>query len=304
MKTISDIRVVVTSLAVSVSDVTLNIIVSLLTGSTIMLAQALQGMSDLITGAILYLGVKRSKRKASHKYQFGHGREVFFWVLLAGVMMFVGTGAMSVYFGYQQIIRPDPLEHVWLAVCMLLIGFTTNGYAFSLSVRRLRRHGGNGHWFYQLMNSSIVETKATFLIDMLGTSSAMLGFLALGLYMITGNAMFDGLGAIVIGASMMLTAGILINDARGLIVGKSVDPHVAKKIIASAESVDDIESVLDLRTMYLGSERLLVILEVHVKDGLETDHIEGVVDKVKDVVKENVDQVHHIQVEIETPDED
>lgn len=303
MNNISDLKVVVTSVAVSVSDVALNLIVALLTGSTVMMSQALQGLSDLITGGMLYIGVRRSKKHANSDYQFGYGRELFFWVLLAGIVMFVGTGATSVYLGYQQFIHPDPVEHTLLAFAMLIFGFTTNFYAFTLSARRIREQNKGKSWLKQILGSSIIETKATFTIDFLGTSAAIFGFIAMLIYVATNNAQFDGLGSIVIGVTMMAAAAILINDIRNLIVGKSVDGETSRTIIIAAESIEGIHEVLDLRTMYLGSAKLLVILEVHVKEGLQTDEIEVITDKVKAVVKDAVPLVHHIQVEVETPEE-
>lgn len=62
--------------------------------------------------------------------------------------------------------------------------------------------------------------------------------------------------------------------------------------------------MLDLRTMYLGSERLLVILEVHIEDHRDTDEIEQITDEIKQIVSSLVPIVEHIQVEIETPDEE
>lgn len=303
MKNISDLKVVVTSVAVSISDVILNLVVAILTGSTVMMSQALQGLSDLITGGMLYIGVRRSKKHANNDYQFGYGRELFFWVLLAGIVMFVGTGATSVYLGYKQFINPDPIEHVLLAFAMLVFGFITNFYAFMLSAKRIREQNNGKSWWKHLLGSSIIETKATFTIDFLGTTAAMLGFVAMIIYTLTGNAQFDGLGSIIIGLTMMAAAVILINDIRNLIVGKSVDNETSRKIITAAESIEGIHEVLDFRTMYLGSAKLLVILEVHVKDGLQTDEIEVITDKVKTVVQEAVPLVHHIQVEIETPEE-
>jgi cation diffusion facilitator family transporter len=302
MKNVSDLKVVVTSVVVSISDVALNLIVAILTGSVIMMSQALQGFSDLITGGMLYIGVRRSKRRPNSDYQFGYGRELFFWVLLAGIVMFVGTGAASVYLGYQQFVNPNPLENVYIAVAMLVFGFVTNLYALQLSIKRIREQSNGTSWLRHILGSSIVETKATFTIDFLGTSAAVLGFVAMTIYIATGNAQFDGLGSIVIGLTMMAAAVILINDIRNLIVGKSVDSETSRKIITAAESINGINEVLDLRTMYLGSAKLLVILEVHVKDGLETDEIEVITDKVKAVVQEAVPLVHHIQVEVETPD--
>lgn len=66
--------------------------------------------------------------------------------------------------------------------------------------------------------------------------------------------------------------------------------------------MDGVEAVLDFRTMYLGSAKLLVILEVHVADGFDTDQIEHITDTVKAAVHKAEPLVHHIQVEVETPD--
>ena len=302
MKKISDVRVVATSFTVSIIDVVFNFVVAIFTGSTVMLAQALQGMSDLITGGILYFGVKRSKRKATSLYQFGYGREVFFWVLMAGILMFIGTGGLSFYFGWQQFTNPHPIENVGLAFAMLLIGITANAYALSLSVHRLKYLYKGFSWWHQLRHSSAAETKATFLIDILGTSSAIFGFVALVVFVLTNNPQFDGLGSMVIGLSMMGMSMLLLRDVRDFIVGRAVEPHIAERIIGAAQSVKGVQDILDLRTMYLGSSSILVILEVHLRDGLETNEIEAITDNVKEVVQENIPEVHHIQVEIETPD--
>jgi cation diffusion facilitator family transporter len=303
-KTITDVRVVATSLIVSISDVALNLAVSIITGSTVMLSQALQGLSDLVTGGILYLGVKRSKKKADLKYQFGYGREIFFWVLMAGIVMFVGTGGMSVYFGYKQFTNPGVITNIWLAFGMLTIGLVTNLYAFSLSLRRLHNIDPKKSWYHQLLHSSIVETKVTLLVDFLGSAAAVLGFIALFTFALTDNVQFDGLGSMAVGTCMMLVSILLIRDVRDLIVGKSVEPEITERIIGAVQTVDGILSVLDLRTMYLGSGRILVMVEVHVEDGLYTDQIEAVIDNVKLSVQKNIPQVHHIQVEVETPDKE
>lgn len=302
MSKVSDIRVVATSTLVSVSDVTLNVIVAVLTGSTVMLSQALQGLSDLITGGVLYFGVKRSYRKADERYQFGYGREVFFWVLLAGIVMFAGTGALSVYFGYQKLMNPEAIERLWLALLMVLFGFSTNLYAFRLSFHRMREAGDKKSWWRELLSSSMVETKATFLIDFLGTTAAAIGFISLGVYALTGNGRIDGIGSLAIGVTMMCGSFILIRDVRDLIVGKAVNKEVVENIIAAAQRVRGVKEVLDLRTMYLGSAKLLVILEVHLADGFDTDTVELITDRVKEAVQKAEPLAHHVQVEIETPD--
>lgn len=96
---------------------------------------------------------------------------------------------------------------------------------------------------------------------------------------------------------------MLVRDVHDLIVGKAVDPATSQEIINAALSIKGVNEVLDLRTMYLGSERLLVVLEVHIEDDRSTDEIEKITDNIKHVVHEHIPIVGHIQVEIETPDE-
>lgn len=301
-KKISDKKVVITSLCVSILDVSLNLVVALITRSTVLLSQALQGLSDLITSGILYLGLHRSKRKEDNRFQFGYGREVFFWVLIAGMMMFTGTGFLSLYFGYQQFIDPSPINNPFLGLTVLTIGLLSNGYSLSLSVKRLHRINPEVSFLRQVLGSSIVETKATLLIDFIGSVGAVFGISALSLYIITDNGAFDGLGSMCIGVSMMLVSLLLMRDVHGLIVGRSVDQFVADQIIGATKTVKGVREVLDLRTMYLGSDSLLVIIEVHIDDGLDTDQIEIIVDNIKTVVCSDIPQVRHIQVELETPD--
>lgn len=306
MAKLSDVRVVATSALVSVSDVVLNLIVALMTGSTVMLSQALQGLSDLVTGGLLYVGVRRSKRKADDRFHFGYGRELFFWVLIASIIMFVGTGGMSLYFGWQQLTGPSSIDRIWLALGMLIFGFSTNFYAFRLSFLRMRNEGKKRGrtWWRHFKYSSIVETKATFVIDFLGTSAATLGMVALLLYVATGDARFDGVGSIVIGLTMMIAAFFLMLDIRDLIIGKAVDEKTLADITRAASSVDEVQSVLDLRTMFLGSSKLFVVIEVHLRDHLTTDQVEYVTDEIKRAIRRRVSLVKHVQVEIETPDDE
>ncbi len=301
-----DTRVVGTSLGVSVSDVLINAVVAFFTGSTVMLSQALQGLSDVTTTSLLYRGVKASKRKADSQHHFGYGRELFFWVIIAGLFMFFGTGMLSVYFGMQQIISPSELQYIPVAIAVLVISFIANGYAFSLSLRRLYRHhiGSDTHWLKTLLRSSLIETKSTFLVDALGTTAALAGLLSLGLFLLTGDARFDGIGALLIGLLMMTGALFIIADVRGLIIGRAVSRNTATVIKQAACSVQNVQDVLDLRTTYIGSGQLLIIIEVHLSNHLDTDTIEQRSDAIKTAIQAKIPEAKLIQVEIETPDEE
>lgn len=290
-----------TTFAVDLSDVIFNLIVAALTGSVVMLAAALQGGADLLTSALLMLGLRRAGRRPNRNYRFGHGRELFFWVLMAGVAMFILTATLSFLFGLERVLNPEPITDVWLALLALAIGITTNGYALSLSVRRLSRAQTGSNKWQHFRHSSMVETKATFIMDLLGSIATIMGLIALGLYQITGNSAYDGVGSMAIGIGTAALAIVLISSVKDLLVGRSATTDIEGRIRSAAEEIPEVQRVLDLRTMYLGSERLLVNIEVHMQGGLETRQIERIIDQIKHKVQRRAPIVTHIQVELETP---
>jgi cation diffusion facilitator family transporter len=293
--------VILTSFAVDLTDVIFNLGVAIFTGSVVMLAESLQGFADLLTSSLLLVGIRRAGRRANRQYRFGHGRELFFWVLIAGVAMFMLTATLSVSFGVSRLLHPQPLENVWLAYLALLIGLVTNLYALTLSVRRLRGvYVGRNIW-HHFRHSSLIETKATLVLDSLGSVSAITGLAAIALAQLTQDARFDGLGSIAIGCATAVLAVVLISGVKDLLVGRSATTDIETRIRDAALEIPEVKRVLDLRTMYLGSERLLVNLEVHMEGGLETRQIEEIIDEIKRHVKRRAPIVSHIQVELETP---
>jgi len=91
-------KVVLTSFFVDTLDIIFNGAIAFSTGSSIMLAEFLQGLADLVTVAFLYIGIKRSVKRADREHSFGYGRELYFWSLCSAIIMFAGTATLSFYF--------------------------------------------------------------------------------------------------------------------------------------------------------------------------------------------------------------
>lgn len=299
--TITGLRTVLISSLVSLGDIVLSFIAAAITGSSVMVAQGLQGVADLITTLFLLLGIHRSKRSANAHHPLGFGREIFFWVLISSIFAFLVSGGLASYRAIHQLINGTELTAIPIAITLLTIGLITNTYSLSNSVRRLAVGGkGKLYWSY-LRHSSLIETKMTLLVDLMGTLSATLGIIALLLAQITGNAFYDAVGALIIG---LLTAGgalFVIIDLHDLIVGRSPHPQTIEAIRKSALSNKDVVDVLDLRATTIGSDKFLVILEIHFIDNLTTDELERSTDNIKEAVRAKVPQVARVQVEAETP---
>ena len=295
-------KIVLTSFIVDALDVGSSLVITLMSGSVVMLAQVLQGVADLASSGILLLGVRASNKLPDKKYPFGHGREMYFWAMISAQITLFVTATFSFYFGFERFLHPEEVHNLLLAYIVLVVTALTNAYSFSLSYRRLGQTGGSGTILHKFFSSALIETKTAFVLDLMGTIASIIGLLSLFLYGITGEQRFDGLGAMVIGLSLAILAFLLIKSVKDLLVGHSAAPEVEKNIRTAALEIPEVKEVLDLRTMHLGPEKLLVNLEVHLQDDLDTDEIEKLTDRIKQFLQTKEPTVHHIQVELETPE--
>lgn len=275
---------------------------TILSGSVVMLSQFLQAAADITASGLLVLGINQAKKGPDRKHPFGHGRETYFWALISSLIMLGGTATLSIFLGTQRILNPEPVQNLLLALGVLSFGFMTNIYSLSLSFQRLFKGEPLSEIPQAFFYSPLIETKTAFVLDLMATSASVLGFVSLITLKITGNNRLDGVGAVLIGCSMAILAFILLKGVKELLVGRSAEPEVEENIRSAAKTIPEVRDILDLRTMHIGPEKLLVNLEVHLEDNLNTDEIEQLTDKIKQVIQSKEPTVHHIQVELETPE--
>ncbi len=298
---ISSKRVIITSFLVDVLDVVLNFSVAILSGSIIMFTQFLEGISDLASSGFLLIGFFRSNQKEDKIHPFGYGTEIYFWSLLSALVMFGLTSTLSFYFGWQRFFHPEPIRDINLAIFILILTFFTNGYGFTLSFMRLLRRRPAKLIFKIFFRSSLVETKTTFILDLMGTCASLLGAIALGIYAFTGDQRFDGLGAMVIGIVLAIFAIFLVLGIRELLIGKSASVETEQRIKNAALEIEEVDEVLEIKTLHLGSEKLLVNMFVHMKSRLGTRELEKLTDEIKDRIQLEVPSAKYVQVELDTP---
>ena len=301
-KKITAKKVILTSILVDASDVVLNTAVAILTGSVVMLAQLLEGVSDLLSSFLLYLGLRSSEIQPSRRHPFGQGKEIYFWSLISAFVMATLAAGLSFYFGYQRFLNPEPVKNIYLTFAVLSLGLVFNGYAFSLSFRRILGKRDIRKIFALFFQTHLVATKNAFVLDLMGTVAAIIGLISLGLYQTTGILHFDAMGAMAIGMVLAFLAVTLVAGIKNFIVGRSAPPGVEEEIRKIVLEEPEVEEVLDLKTMLVGGDNMLVNLEVHVRGSLTVDEAEVLIDRIKERLVKEVETIQHVQIELETPD--
>ncbi|HSW99920.1 MAG TPA: cation transporter, partial [Patescibacteria group bacterium] len=194
-------RVLLTSLFVDVFDLVMNAVVAVLTGSVIMLVEALEGFAGLCSVLMLLFANKRSSQKATKLHPFGYGREISYWSTIAAFVIVSIVGVFAVRFGYQKLVAINPVavHHTWIAFIALFIALGTNGYSFFTSLRKLLDGQSVQSIVKIFMTTPMVAPKTTVVLDAMGSTVALVGLFSLGLYGLTGNTQYDGIGAVAMG---------------------------------------------------------------------------------------------------------
>lgn len=295
-------RVVVTSFFVNVIDIIINLVMFLSTGSVIMFAELLQGIADLVSIGTLWIGLKNSRRKPDKFHIFGYGKEIYFWALLSAVIIITVTATASIYFGVLRIFKPEEISYIFLVFVALIISLVSNGYSLSLSFRRLLEGKPWRNVIMAFTQSNKAATKNAFVLDLMGTLAAGLGLVSVLLYQLFGDVRFDAIGAISIGVMTLVLGVVLVFGIKSFIVGKGASKDTEEKIKAITLEIPGVLAVLDLKTMQIGPESLLVNIEIHARDGLDTDSLEVLIDKIKHQLVQKLPAIKHVQIELETPD--
>lgn len=299
-------RVLLTSLVVDVAGLSINTAVAAITGSVVMLVEALEGFAGLCSVAMLLFAHKRGSRQATRLHPFGYGREISYWSTIAAFVIVTATGVLAIRFGYQKVIAeaPAPLHHTWLAYIALVIALSINGYSLWTSLRKLLDGQSVQSVFKIFMSAPMVAPKTTVVLDTMGSAVALVGLFGLGLYGLSGfdAAQFDGVGALAMGVGLLLSAVALLISVRGLVMNQGAPRELERKIRDAAREVPEVSHVIGMQTTMVGSDKMLANIDVHLKDGLNTDQVEQVVEHVKEAAEQANEGVQ-VHVEPDAMDE-
>jgi len=298
---ISAEKVVTVSFLVDVSDVLINVFLTIISGSAIMLSQALQGGAGLLASGLLVVGANKSKRAPDKKHPFGYGREIYFWTFISALVTFTITAGMSFFLGLQRFLNPESVKNVNYVIIFLLISIFTNGYAMSLSFRRLLGKNVYTKIFEIFLHSSFITTKTAFVLDLMGTVASIIGLISITIYKLTGNQRFDGAGSMVIGVILAVLTIYILKSAKDLLVGQSASVKIENRIRTSVKDLKEVKEIIMLRTLHMGTGTLLVDIEVNLENNLTTDEIELLVDKIQHSITTDVPQAKEVRVSLETP---
>lgn len=298
----------VANLAIAVAKIT----AGLIGGSSAMLAEGAHSVADTTNQVFLLISLKLGRKEADDTHPFGYGKERFFWSLLAAVGIFVSGAAFSIYEGVHGLLAGESeVAGYLLSYAVLGVSFLAEGTSWLTAVRQLRREAkeADREMLEHVRLSSDPTVKTVFSEDTAALIGLVLAATGLGLHQLTGEAYWDAGAAIAIGVLLAVVAYVLGRDTKEMLIGESAPAELREGIRQALDDHPEVDRVVEVRTMLIGPEALLVAARLDMDDALGASDVEDRTDVIAAELEKRFPQVYldvtsrpGVQVAATTPD--
>jgi len=248
-------------------------VAAVLTSSASMVAEAAHSWADAGNEVFLLVADRRAARPKDERHPLGFGRHAFVWSLVAAFGIFTAGAIVSIMHGVQQLTAADPVRDPLIAYGVLAVAFLLEGASFVQAYTRSRalaRRRGSSTWDF-VLETSDTTLRAVFFEDGAALIGLVLAAGSIGLHQVTGQAVWDAVGSILVGVLLGIVAVMLIQRNMAFLVGTAVAPGVRARAGAALLASSQIERVTYLHLEYVGPNRLFVVAEVDLA-GDEREH--------------------------------
>lgn len=284
---------IVANLAIAVTK----FVVAGMSGSSAMMSEAIHSLVDAGNGGLLLVGMSRSQRPASPEHPFGHGKELYFWSLIVGVLIFGLGGGVSFYEGVLHMRSPAELHDPFWNYVVLGVSFVFESISFALAWREFSHQRGKVAFWKALRESKDPATYTVLAED----AAALTGLLIAAAGVYASHALqrpeLDGAASVLIGLLLCGVAVLLIRESRGLLVGEGVRPETAEAIREIALAEPEVTQVGPILSMYVGAEDVLVTLDVVFTPATSSEAAAHAVQRIEREVHARYAKIKRIYIE-------
>lgn len=266
-------------------------------GSASMLAEAIHSVADAGNQLLLLLGGRLAKRKADIDHPFGYGRERYVWAFVVALVLFSVGGLFSIYEGISKIQHPHEIDIVWLPLLVLGIAIVLESLSFRTAIKEANQVRGKARWAEFIRKAKSPELPVILLEDFAALLGLVFAFVAVGLSALTGNPLFDAIGTLFIGVLLIAVAIVLAIEMKSLLIGEGATKEDTARIAKILNDNGGVESIIHMKTLYLGPEELMVAAKVAFPPHTDIEHIATTINDLESQLRSEVPHARVIYLE-------
>lgn len=270
------------SFAANIGIAASKFIAFLLTGASSMLAEAVHSVVDSSNQVLLLIGGRRSRRKPTQAHPFGYGRAHFLYAFIVSIVLFSLGGLFAIYEGVEKVRHPEMLNAPLVAYVVLAVAIVFEGLALRTVLNEARSFKPvNQGWWQFLRQTKSVNHVVLTMEDAAAVTGLLFAATGITLALVTGNPVWDGVGTICIGVLLIFVAVILFHEVKSLLIGEAIDADGEVKMRDIIASVEGVERLVDLKTLYVGPMELFITMKITVADDSNIKAVSKTIDVIE-----------------------
>ena len=290
-------RAIIAALLANIGIAITKFIAAAFSGSASMFAEGIHSVADSGNQILLIIGGKRAKRAATAAHPFGYGRSRYIYAFMVSIVLFSVGGLFSILEGIEKLQHPHELEMVWLPLVVLSAAIVMESFSLRTAVKESNHVRGNKSWIQFVRHAKSPELPVILLEDLAALIGLVLAFGGVGLTVVTHNPIWDAIGTLAIGGLLVLVAIVLGVETSSLLVGEGATAEDTGKIRKALEETPGVQSVIHMKTLYLGPEELMVGAKIGVASNATGQFIAQVINEAEGNMRSAVPAARVIYLE-------
>ena len=271
-------KAIVAALGANLAIAAAKLVGFLVTGSSSLAAEAVHSLADSGNQVLLLVGGKRASREADERHPFGYGRDRYFYAFVVALVLFSIGSLFAVYEGVDKVRHPHTINSPAVAIAILLFAIVAESFSFRTAVHEARPLKGDTSWVTFVRRAKAPELPVVLLEDLAALIGLLLALAGVGLALVTGDGIWDGVGTLSIGVLLALVAVVLAVEMKGLLIGEAASRTAVEAIRGALVDGTSVLRVIHLKTLHLGPDELLVAAKIAVAPGLALTAVARAID--------------------------
>jgi cation diffusion facilitator family transporter len=290
-------RAIIAALLANIGIAITKFIAAAFSGSASMFAEGIHSVADSGNQILLIIGGKRAKRAATASHPFGYGRSRYIYAFMVSIVLFAVGGLFSIMEGLNKLQHPHELEMVWLPMVVLGAAIIMESFSLRTAVIESNKIRGKQSWVKFIRHAKSPELPVILLEDLAALVGLVLAFGGVGLTVLTGDAIWDAIGTLAIGGLLVLVAIVLGLETSSLLVGEGATAEDTGKIRKALTDTAGVESVIHMKTLYLGPEELMVGAKIAISANDKASAVVEAINAAEANIREAVPSARVIYLE-------
>jgi cation diffusion facilitator family transporter len=277
------VKAVIFALGSNILITIIKFVVSAVTHSAGMMAEAIHSVADCGNQIFLLVGNKRSSKRPTEMHPFGYGKEEYFWGFLVAVLLFFVGAAFSIYEGVHKLFQPAELQNISWSFIVLVISIIIEGKSFHVAYTAFSKTK-KGSGMYKALKDS---TDTNLFVILLEDSAALIG-LTIVLISTTlawfVHPVFDAIGSIMVGLLLISISLFMIDELRKLIVGENISREEREEFRKIVVSYPMIHQVNYISAMLMGKSKFILVVGIDLEDEARASYVEDQLNEIRNAL--------------------